>query len=292
MERLAAEPLRDMNPPDSFVDGMVGSLREIWRRRELLNLLVRREIRARYKDSMLGLVWSLIRPLVQLFIYYLVIGRFLGAARNIPDFAIFVYTGLAIWSLFNEIVQMGTGSIVANGGIIKKIHLPREIFPLATVGSALFNFVIQLIILIPAALIIRGINIHTNLAAPLLGVGVAVVWAAAFALILSAVNVYLRDVQYLVEVVLMIGFWLCPIVYSTANVSAVVSPALLEVYMANPVTLAVLGMQRVIWLGGVDYAWPDHLMMRLGVAFVVGLVALLVAQRVFDRLQRNFAQEI
>ena len=71
------------------------------------------------------------------------LGKFLGAERSIPDYAIFVFTGLTAWQLFSEIVGAGTGSIVANGGLVKKIYLPREVFPLSVVGSALFNFLIQ-----------------------------------------------------------------------------------------------------------------------------------------------------
>ncbi len=85
------------------------------------------------------MIWSLIRSLIQLAIFYVVMGWFMGLREVIPNFAIFVYTGISMWSLFQEITNSGTGSILANSGIIKKTKLPREIFPLATVGSALFS---------------------------------------------------------------------------------------------------------------------------------------------------------
>jgi len=291
-ERLAHEPLRDMHPATGLVRGARTSLREIWSHRELLDLLVRREIKSRYKDSTLGLVWSLIRPLVQLLIYYVAIGRILGAERSIPSFAIFVYTGLTAWALFSEIVASGTGSIVANSGIIKKIHLPREIFPLASVGSALFNFCVQFLILIVAAVITDGIPINGALLRLPLSIAVIVVWGTALALVLGACNVYLRDVQYLVEVGLLIGFWLSPIVYSFAMVKDIAVAWVAELYISNPITLAILGMQRVIWTAGSDVVYPSHLTWRMLLALGVGCVALVVAQRLFDRLQRNFAQEI
>ena len=129
--RLASEPLVPAGPVSGFVGGTADSVRGVWRYRELLDLLVRRELKARYKDSALGFLWSLIRPLTQLLIYYIAIGKFLGAERSIPDFAIYIFTGLTAWALFSEIITTGTGSIVANGGLVKKIYLPREVFPLS-----------------------------------------------------------------------------------------------------------------------------------------------------------------
>ncbi|WP_279433481.1 ABC transporter permease [Agromyces protaetiae] len=104
-------------------------MREIWQYRELLGRLVKREVKVRYKDSSLGIVWSLFRPLVQLLIYYFAIGQVLGAARSVPDFGIFVFIGLTMWALFSEIISTSTTSIVANAGLVKKVYLPREIFP-------------------------------------------------------------------------------------------------------------------------------------------------------------------
>jgi ABC-2 type transport system permease protein len=293
MERLAGEPLRDTNTPRGFISGVAQSVSVIWSRRELILLLVKREIKSRYKDSALGLVWSMIRPLMMLLIYYLVMGQFLGAVRMIPNFAIYVYTGLTVWSLFNEIVMMGTRSIVENAGIIKKIYLPREIFPLAAVGSAAFNFAVQLIILLLAAFTVGGGVNGSHLLYPVLGIMVATIWGTALALILSATNVYLRDIQHLVEVLLLIGFWASPVVYSWPMVASKVGTTLQEIYMANPITVAVFGMQNGLWVGNGDPSFaPDHLLARLLITLGVGLVALFFCQRVFDRLQRNFAQEI
>ncbi|GAA4421525.1 ABC transporter permease [Georgenia halophila] len=290
--RLSETPMRLAVPATSFTRGATQSLKDIWARRELLGMLVRRELRARYKDSSLGFIWSLIRPLVQLAIYYVAIGQFLGAWRLIPDFAIYVFTGLTVWQLFLEIVSSGTGSIIANGGIIKKTYLPREIFPLASVGSALVNFAVQFTILIVAALVIRGLIVDRRLLFIPLSVLVIIVWGTALALLLSAVNVYLRDVQYLVEVALMVGFWASPIVYSWEMVSGEISSALENLYLLNPVTLAVLGLQRGVWTAGADAPLPSNLDLRLAAALGAGLVAVALAQRAFAIMQRNFAQEL
>src|SRR5450830_2161314 len=143
------------------------------------------------------------RPLTLLLIYVVALGQFLGASRSIPAFAIFVYTALTAWTLFNEIVLAGTGSIVANGGLIKKVYLPREVFPLSALGSALFNFAVQLAVLVAATFAFGAPPRGRQLLYLPLSFLVLVVFGTAIALVLSAVNVYLRDIQYLVEIALM-----------------------------------------------------------------------------------------
>ena len=289
---LADEPMRVAGPRPGFVSGTVSSIRDIVAHRELLGSLVRRELKSRYKDSALGFVWSLIRPLAMLLIYYVALGKFLGNERNVPDFAVFIYTGLAAWTLFSEIVTAGTASIVQNSGLIKKVYVPREVFPLSVIGSSLFNFAIQLVILTGAPVLVGAFPTGSRWLYFPLALAVVLVWATALALLLSAVNVYLRDVQYLVDVALMILFWASPIVYAWHQVAGTVSGRLQELYLANPITVAVLGFQRTFWVSGDGQLAPGHLEARLGVALAVGVVLLWVCQRVFARLQSNFAQEL
>lgn len=290
---LAAEPLRLAGPQPGFASGTLASLRDIAAQRELLGLLVRRELKAKYKDSTLGFVWSLIRPLALLLIYYVAIGKFLGAARSIPDFAVFIYTGLTAWQLLSETVTTGTGSIVANSGLVKKVYLPREVFPISVLGSTLFNFTIQLVILVGATFAVGKPPTGDRWLYFPLALAVLLVLALALALLLSAVNVYLRDVQYLVEIALMILFWLSPIVYSWGLVLGEGIPAWVErVYLANPTTLVVMGFQQTFWVAGDGQPVPDDLMARLGIWLAIGIVLLWLCQRVFARLQSNFAQEL
>lgn len=314
--RLARLPLMDATPPKKpFITGFWLAIVRVVRHRELLDLVVRRELKSRYKDSSLGFLWSLIKPLTLLLIYYVAIGQFLGAARGIADFAIFVFAGLTIWGLFAETVATGTNSIVQNSGLIKKVYFPREIFPLAATGSALFNFAIQVVVLLGATLALRRFPAHWELLYALPAFAIVVVYSVALALVLSAVNVYLRDVQYLVEVVLMVVFWASPIIYAwsfvvraTGDMSSTMSAWVTQIYLANPVTISALAFQRAVWNAGSEVRtgvgpdkapvllppqpWPTDMPLRLAVAFVVGILLLAVAQRVFARLQGNFAQEL
>lgn len=287
---LAAQPFRTFSATSS--GSTAGSLREILKRRELLRLLVRRDIKSRYKDSALGALWTLARPITQLAIYYVVIGQFLRAADGIPSFAIYVFTGLTAYGLFGELLGSATNSIISNAALVKKVALPREIFPLASVGSALFTFAIQVTILLAASAFLGEFPLHAGLFVGLLAAVVLIVYGTALGLLLSAVNVYLRDVGYLVEVVLMIMMWASPILYSWTMVrDAVGSGPLLELYLANPITLGVIGLQEGLWIAG-DGAFPELLPLRLAIALVVGLVFLVVGHRVFARLQGNFAQQL
>ncbi|WP_338145425.1 ABC transporter permease [Cryobacterium cryoconiti] len=277
--------------------GTWASLKDVWGSRELTSLLVRRELKARYKDSSLGIVWSLVRPLAQLLIYYFAIGQILGVARSIPSFAIFVFVGLTTWGLFVEIVQGGTTSITNNSGLIKKIYLPREIFPLASVGGALFNFGVQLIILVLATIVAGQIPLDLNLLYAPLSLTVLIFFATGFGILLAGLNVYLRDIQHLVEVAIMVLFWASPIVYSFSFVHDKLQGNWLEqLYLANPITLAVLGMQRAFWVAGTTEStsqnWPDDLAIRLWIALGISIVILWIGQRIFSRIQGNFAQEL
>ncbi len=205
---------------------------------------------------------------------------------------------------------MGTGSIVGNAGLIKKVYLPREMFPLASVGSALFNFGIQLVILTIATVVAGDFPTGTRWVYLPLSLAVVLATALGWVLLLSALNVYLRDVQYLVEIVMMIMFWASPIAYSWGLVSGQVSSeALKQLYLTNPITIAIIGFQQTFWVAGdggpippnatpeqitllTPQPVPDHLEARLWIWLAVGIVFTVIAQRVFARLQGNFAQEL
>jgi ABC-2 type transport system permease protein len=290
---LATLPFAPAGPTSGFILGTLQSVRDVWSYRELLTSLVRRELKARYKDSSLGFVWSLMRPLAQLLIYYVALGKFLGAQRAIPEYAVFVFTGLTAWQLFSEIVLVGTGSIVANGGLVKKIYLPREVFPLSVVGSALFNFGIQLIVLFAATFAVGSPPWSWNLLYFPLGALVLIVYATAFAFLLSALNVYLRDIQYLVEILIMVLFWTTPTVYSWKQAHDQLGHGIGgAIYDGNPLTAGVLAFQKAFWMAAPKGALPDNLAPTLGWTLLVGVVLLWVCQRIFARLQSNFAQEL
>ncbi|MFC8681045.1 ABC transporter permease [Microbacterium ureisolvens] len=293
-QRLSVMPMRAVGGLYPFTpQGITRSIKDVTDQREMLGLLVKRDLKSKYKDSALGFLWSLARPLVQLLIYFIVLGQFLGAARGIPDFAVYIFTGLTAMGLFTEIAVGGTGSILANAGLVKKVYVPREVFPLASVGSALFNFAIQLVVLLAATIASGHPPLHAGILYAIPALLIIVIYGLAFALFFGALNVYLRDMQYLVEVFTMLLFWASPVVYSWQMVTELVqNPVVIDIYTNNPLTLAILGFQEAFWLAGADMAQPDNLLARMLIAIAVGLVLLLGSHRVFLRLQGNFAQEL
>ncbi len=295
-QQLASTPWEHAGARSSGIGGFVASVRDIWRYRELLGRLTKRELKARYKDSKLGFAWSLVRPLTMLFVYAIVVGQFLGAARSIENFGIYIFAGLAIYTVFAEVIGGGTSSIVTNSGLIKKVYLPREVFPLATIGPAMFTLAIQLAILIVAALVTGALAVGPHLLYAPFAIVVALVWSAAFAILLSAINVYLRDIAYLVDVVLVLVMWGSPILYSISMVEGQLQGTafewLLTLYVNSPVTLSVLGFQEAFWQPGAASAHVPDLWLNMLISVGAGLIALFFAQRVFARLQGDFAQEL
>lgn len=291
--QLESEQLAEATAPRQFFAGLKYTGTALWKNRSLISLLFKRDLKSRYKDSSLGILWSLVRPLALLVIYYVAIGQFLGAARSIPNFAIFVFSGLTIWGLFAEVLSTTTRSILDNAGLVKKVALPTEIFPIAATGSALFYFVVQFSILLVATLITGLFPGPQAFVPAVLAMILMLSFSFAVGLLFAALNVYFRDIQHFVEVLLLVLFWASPIVYSFSFVKGILGASILtELYLVNPVTLGVLGFQKGIWGGTNPQDWPVGLEIRMLVAIGLSWILIVVFQRVFARLSGNFAQEI
>jgi ABC-2 type transport system permease protein len=268
---------------------------EAFCQRGLIWLLIDKELRARYKGSALGILWSLAKPITQLLIYYVAIGEFLGASRSIPSFAIFVLIGLTAWSFFSDVASQSSQAILGNAGIIKKIHIPRIIFPLSVVGSSLIYFFIQFLVLGIFILLVGKLPEFPQFWLLFPSTAILVLFGTGTAYLISSINVFIRDLQHLVDVSLSILFWLSPIVYSYKFVvQAVQNDFLLNLYLANPVTISILGFQRALWRDGTNdlVNFPEHLIWRIAIMCAAGVVFLLISQSVFKKFERNFAQEI
>lgn len=282
--------------------GLVARLTEVWRYRDLLRNLIVKELKVKYKDSALGFVWTLVRPLLYLLVYAVAIGIFLGAGRTIPDFGVYLFTGLLVWTLFTDIIGGATGAIVSNAALVKKVYFPRELLTLSVVGAALINAVLQVVVLFGAYVVTRKFPPLNDLYLVPLALVVLIIFATALGLVLGAVNVYLRDVEYLVEVGLLLWFWMTPIVYDWTKVRTQLVENhqlnwLFEVYMANPMTNVVLAFQRSLWPAGHTpegsaFFYDGDLALRLGLLGLGSLVLLWLAMWIFDRAQGNFAQEL
>lgn len=271
--------------------------RRLWQYRELLAGLVRKELKVKYKNSALGFLWSMLNPALYLVVFYVV---FQLVLRNgIPNFAIYLLSGLLVWNLFSTALAGATGSIVGNSSIVKKVSFPREVLPLAAVGASLVHFFLQSAVLLAALSLFRYPPSPTFLLLVPVALASLLIFTAAVAILLAAVNVFARDTQHLVELVLLAWFWATPIVYQYRLVGDRLGSDA-WIYRLNPITPVVLTFQRAVYNqiepaglpvlpAGHGIAWY---LAQLGVLAAVSMVLLSVAMRVFGRLEGNFAEEL
>ena len=299
----ALEPLEISKRPNP-----IERLKHVWLYRELLANLVRKELKVKYKDSVLGFMWSLLNPALQIGVYSLVFGVIFPA--GIPMFAIFMICGLLPWTFFTNALGGGTGAIVGNSQLVNKVWFPREILPFASVGAALVHWGLQSIVLVLALILVGKGPVLAYLPLLPLAIIALIVVATAMAVALSAVNVYLRDTQHLLELVLLAWFWFTPIVYGYPKVGHQLSTHGYPAWIGylNPVTPVVVTFQRVLYHTWVfndphkigkyvpDGAVPAHSVMGyflpLILVLAAGLVLLWLALMLFGRLEDNFGEEI
>ena len=184
--------------------------KEIYNYRELLKTNIKKEIRGKYKGSWLGVLWTFLNPLLMLAVYAFVFPYILRV--NVDNYTIFMIVALIPWNFFTTAIQSGTGSVVANGNILKKVYFPREIIPISITTSQSVNFLITCIIM--AVFIIFsgvGFSVHALLFPLLVLIQYILILGLTF--ILSALTVFVRDIDHFVSVILMLGFYATPIVY-------------------------------------------------------------------------------
>jgi ABC-2 type transport system permease protein len=230
-----------------------------------------------------------------LFIYSVVVGQFLGAARNVEQFAIFVFVGLLFWNLISESISMGSTSMTANGALLKKVWFPREVLPLTSFAVAIVNFLFQFGVLIFAFLIFKSWPEIGNLLYLIPVMLIVFPVAFGLGLIFSVVNVRFRDTQFIVEVGLVLGFWLSPIIYPWTFAhqflaSLPLSSLWQQLYLLNPFGLVVMAAQQALWApistdsGKAFQFFDSPFSIRLWSTVVVSWIFLYVAQRIFARM--------
>ena len=227
---------------------------EMWQARELFVFLVRKEIKVKYKNSVLGFLWSMLNPALTLAVFYVLFTYFLP--NGIPYFVIYMFSAMLVWNLFQGALLSGTTSVVVNAGIVKKVAFPREILVLASVGSAFVYLFYQSLVMLAFMIGFHHAPAWGDIWLLIPALAAIIVFAAALAIFLSAVNVYLRDTQHLVEVLLVAWFWAIPTVYGYArirdklyahSIAFIPGTHLIWLYFANPVTPVVMTFQRVFY---------------------------------------------
>ncbi|MCR6031426.1 ABC transporter [Nocardioides sp. zg-579] len=287
--RLVDAPLAPPAPTAGLID--------VLGRRYLLKLLVRREISARYQGSFLGLLWSYINPLTQLFIFWFVFGYIIGRG-TVENYAVHVFCGLIVVHFFTETFNAGTRSIVRNKALVRKMAIPKEMFPVASMLVSLYHVGPQLVILLVVCLVTGWTPDPVGMLAFVLALSVIAVLGTALALIFSAANVFFRDFASAVTILTNFVRFGVPMIYPYSLVDDRFG-RFAEFYLLNPIADAVLLVQRAFWVGTtsdpdetIAEQIPDGLLLY-GVGALLGSILLLgVGQLIFSRLENKIPERL
>jgi lipopolysaccharide transport system permease protein len=245
--------------------------------------LVSRELKARYRGSVLGFLWSFINPLLLLLTYTIVFTAVLpNRAPDIQPYYLFLFCGILPWTWFSSSLAEGAGVILSSGNLVKKVLFPAEVLPTVTVLANLVHFALGLPILL-VFLAANGRLTWMVLALPL-PILVQLVLSLGLAFFLSALTVHFRDVQNVLSHVLQVWFFATPVIYNYADIRE--GTTLRAVLRLNPMTHVVVTYQQIFFFGRVDH-WRG-----LFLALLVGLVAFAIGVFLFDRLRDTLPEEV
>jgi len=254
-------------------------LTELYRYREMLRNLTARELRARYKGSFLGFLWTFVHPLLMLIVYTVVFSYVLRIRQD--NYAMFLFVGLLPWQYHVQSLTIGSSCLVQNAGLIKKIYFPRSVLPLSTVYANLVNYLLGLVILVPA-LLLSGVRLTPAVLAFPVVVALQTVLVTGFTLLVAVGNVYFRDLQHLVSVLTNLWFFMTPVFYGLEMVPARLRP----VFLLNPVTPLIEAYRAIFLLG----RWPHWL--SLGAVALGATLLALIGLVIFVRAQRRLTEEL
>jgi ABC-2 type transport system permease protein len=277
-------------------------LRELYDFRESLVNLVRKELKVKYTASVLGAVWSLLNPVVFLAVFSFVT-KVLGPGMD--DFPVYLLSGLLAWNLFSVSLNAGAQSVISNANLVKKVYFPREVLPIATVGVALVDFVLQSVVFF-AFLFVFGYvfepstHAHSDPSTWLYPIAFValLLFTTSVTLWVSSMNVRYRDVQHLIGLALLVWFWMTPIVYPGGAVYASIGGSWLwNVYLLNPVTWVVMGFQAALYHSSdVATVMPPftsgEIALGLTAVIAVSVILLWFTWRLFFSLSGDFAEEL
>ena len=255
-------------------------IKELFRYREMIFSLIRKDLRGRYKGSVLGFFWTFLNPLLQLVVYTVVFSVLFPT--TLEKFYIFLFVGLVPWLFFNTSLVGGATSITCQENLIKKIYFPRQVLPISYVSSAFINMLLTFIVIF-AVLLLSGFGIDFSIlwALPIVML-VEYILVLGIAMITSALTVFFRDLEYVLGIIGMLWMYLTPILYEIETI-----PEEYQKYInMNPMTGAILCYKDILYYKRL----PD--LETIGSAFGIGILFALVGFIVFGKLQRRFVEEL
>lgn len=269
--------------------------------RYLLRLLVDKEIQVRYRGSVLGILWSYIKPGVQFLVFYIAMGMFLGLERGMHNYAVYLFSGMIAINFFSEGFGNGARAMVVNSALIRKIYLPRELFSLSTVFVALVHFVPQIAVMLLACILVGWSPSLLALGSILAGMVIVMLLSYGLGLIFGVANVFFRDSENVVDMLLMVATWFSPVLYSWTMVRDTLYPWVFNVFMLNPLTVAVELFHYGFWRPTLrveelalqsSQVIPHLFSFWTPIAIGISLLTVLIGDLLFRKFEGNFAQEL
>lgn len=280
--------------------GESSGLLEVFQQPFLTRLIVHKELRARYRGSIFGMLWSYAKPLTQFLVFYFAIGVFMRMNQQIENYVIYMFSGVVLVNYFSEIFGNATRAVAGNAPLVKKIYLPRELFPMSALWVALVHFLPQVVVLLLGALIFGWTPSLTGIAAILLAFIIVSAFALGLGLFSGALNVFYRDAENFVDLILMVVTWVSPVLYTWAMVhEALTSHGLTWlwwIYQANPMTVAVELFHYGFWQATLSSehsaALAPNMLIWTGIALALSFVCVIIGEIYFRRVDSRFAQEL
>ena len=243
-----------------------------------------REIKSRYKQSIMGYFWVILNPFFQILIMSFVFSTIMrvptAANANIP-YIVFLYVGLLPWSLFANSLTSASGSIVSNAGLITKVYFPRTILPISTIFAKIIDFMFALTILI-AFMIIYQVPINLNIIWVIPIFFIQQIFTLGLSLFLAAINLIYRDIQYLLSLIISLWFYLTPVIYPTD----IVPDKYKLIFKLNPMSVITNAYRQAILAGGV----PN--LNSLSIALAVSFATLFLGFKYFKKLEKTFSDNV
>ena len=253
--------------------------KSLYEYRELLKTSISKDVRGKYKNSVLGILWSFLNPLLQIAVYAIVFPLIMKS--NLPNYTVFLCCGLIPWNFFSAAISRTSFTMVENGNIIKKVYFPREILPISVVTSEAINFIIPTIIIL-AFVLGYGMGLSKFLIFYPLVLLVQYVLLIGISFIVSSVTVYFRDLQHFIGIALQLLFYATPIVYAPNTI-----PENFQwILKFNPMTYVINGYRDIFYYKQM----PD--LSSMAMVLVIGIIVCLLGYFIFSKLQRKFAEEL
>ena len=278
-ESVTKRPQRIRIQPANSWEGL--HLSEVWSFRDLILILMMRDIKLRYKQTALGVIWVVLQPLTASMIFAIIFGRFANLPSDGTPYLLYVFAGLLPWNLFAGALQRAGNSLISDARLISKVYFPRLIIPVASAAAVLVDFVVGVAVMV-ALLAFYAVPITVNFLALPLVLTIAFLLAVGVSLFFSALNVYYRDFMYALPFFVQIWMYASPVVYSVSLIPG----SLRFVYALNPMVGVIDGFRWSL-LGTGEFP-----LLSLSVSFGFALLVFVAGALVFQRVERSFADVV